>query len=199
MYRSPTQSRAKKTEDAFLSAFRQLLRDQGFAKTSIDDVAMLSGQTRSAFLSRFGTKKAALFVLFDEYCAEVSELMSEISLQIQNLPNAMACAYQMSTRFEVKLIEHFASNRAMHELYLEDLRTDERTQRIFRQLVDLMRKTQENHLPKGTYTETGAYSAAQLLVTINYNYVLKAMPAFAREREIRHVMIAEAIAVALRF
>jgi len=199
MYRSPTQLRAKRTEDAFLSAFRQLLSDQGFAKTSIDDIALLSGQTRSAFLSRFGTKKATLFILFDEYCAEVSALMSDISEQIQHLPSAMACAHLMSISLEARLTEHFASNRAMHELYLEDLRTDERTQRIFRQLVGLMRKTQATHLPKGTYTDTGAYSAAQLLVTINFNYALKAMPAFAREPEQRHALIVEAIAVALKF
>lgn len=199
MYRSPTQLRAKKTEDAFLFAFRQLLANQGFAKTSIDDIAILSGQTRSAFLSRFGTKKSALLVLFDEYCSEVSGLMADISTQIQRLPNATACIHLMSTSFEVKLTKHFASNRAMHELYLEDLRTDERTQRIFRQLVDLMRKTQEKHLPRGTYTDTGAYSAAQLLVTVNYNYVLKAMPAFAREAGVRHVMISEAVSTLLKF
>jgi AcrR family transcriptional regulator len=125
MYRSPTQLRAKKTEDTFLSAFRQLLSDQGFAKTSIDEIALLSGQTRSAFLSRFGTKKAALFVLFDEYCAEVSELMTNISLQIQRFDDAEACVNRMSTSLEARLIKHFASNRAMHEIYLEDLQTDE--------------------------------------------------------------------------
>lgn len=199
MYRSPTQLRAKKTEDTFLSAFRQLLSDQGFAKTSIDEIALLSGQTRSAFLSRFGTKKAALFVLFDEYCAEVSELMTNISLQIQRFDDAEACVNRMSTSLEARLIKHFASNRAMHEIYLEDLQTDERTQRIFRQLVELMRQTQEHHLSSVGYTSTGAYCAAQLLVTINYNYVLKAMPAFAREVDLRHDLISKAVVTALKF
>lgn len=199
MYRAPRQSRAQQTEQAFLSAFRRLLAERGFANTSIDDIATLSGQTRSAFLSRFGSKRAALLLLFDEYCADVSDLMRRIEEQVPTLPDARACVHLMSSSFEPRLTEHFACNRAMHELYLEDMKVDERTQRIFLVLVDLMRLVQKFHLSGERYTDNGAFSAAQILVTTNYNYVLKAMPGLARDAEMRHEMITRMVVEALKF
>jgi AcrR family transcriptional regulator len=199
MYRSPQQSRSQETVRAFLSAFRRLLAERGFANTSIDDLAKLSGQTRSSFLSRFGSKKAALFLLFDEYCADVSDLMLQITARVPDLPDAKACVHLMSASFEPRLIDHFASNRAMHELYLENLKVDERTQKIFLELVELMRLVQKHHLSGEPCTDNGAFSAAQVLVTTNYNYVLKAMPGLARDAEMRHEMIARMVVEALKF
>ncbi|MDE4147092.1 helix-turn-helix domain containing protein [Phaeobacter gallaeciensis] len=199
MYKSPKQLRAQETERAFLSVFRQLLAERGFARTSLEDIATRSEQTRSAFLSRFGSKKAALFLLFDEYCAAVSDLMRQISRQVQDLPDAKTCVHLMSASFERRLIDHFASNRAMHELYLEDLQVNERTQRIFMELVELMRLVQRHHLRSEPCTDAGAFSAAQVLVTTNYNYVLKAMPGLARDPSIRHEMIARMVVEALKF
>lgn len=199
MYRSPQQSRSQETERAFLSAFQRLLAEQGFASTTVNDLAKLSGHTRSAFLSRFGSKEAALFLLFDAYCVAVTALMDEIAIKVPSLVDAYESVHLMSTSFEVHLTQHFGSNRAMHELFLVDLKVDERTQRIFRQLVDLMRQVQKRHLPDCECTDVGAYSAAQMLVTTNYNYVLKAMPALPRDPEVRHRMIAAMVVEALKF
>lgn len=199
MYSPPKQRRAEVTERAFLSALIHLMEEQGFTKTSIDDLAKLTGLTRSSFLSRFGSKKAALLRLFDEYCDAVSGLMRQITAQVPDLPDAKACVYLMSSNFEAQLTEHFASNRAMQEVYLEDLKVDERTQRIFLQLVELMRLVQKYHLGRESCTEAGAFSAAQVLVTTNYNYVLKAMPGLARDPEMRHEMISRMVVEALKF
>ena len=66
------QSRSKLTERKFLRAFDELLRLHGFSQTTVDDVAELSGQTRSSFLKRFGSKQGALEVLFEKYCDDAS-------------------------------------------------------------------------------------------------------------------------------
>ena len=49
------------------------------------------------------------------------------------------------------------------------------------------------------YTDTGAFSGSQVLVSVNFNYILRAMPALPRDHDTRHRMIALMIVAALRF
>lgn len=91
-----------------------------------------------------------------------------------------------------------SSNRAMNEHFQKRLEIHDLTKEIFKQAVELMKAIQTQFLEEGSYTDAGAWYAAQLLVTIDYNYLLKAMPAFPKDRETRHRLLADLLEVALK-
>lgn len=194
----PIQARAKRTERRFLKAFDELLRIHGFSATTIDSVAKLSGQTRSAFLKRFGSKQGALEALFAKYCEAASATMRDVVLELEDASKLHTTLVSTSQRYEALLQTHKSSNRAMHEHFLKDLEVHELTKGIFRECVEMMKHIQKKFLDEGTHTDKGAWAAAQTLVTINYNYVLEAMPAFPIDYSERHHLIAELIETALR-
>jgi AcrR family transcriptional regulator len=194
----PIQARSKRTERRFLKAFDELLRIQGFSGTTIDSVAQLSGQTRSAFLKRFGSKQGALEALFAKYCEAASATMRDIVQELENAPSLHPTLVSTSQRYEALLQTHKSSNRAMHEHFLKDLEVHELTKGIFRECVEMMKHIQKKFLDDGTYTDQGAWAAAQTLVTVNYNYVLEAMPAFPVDYSERHHLIADLLETALR-
>lgn len=192
------QTRSKLTERKFLRAFDELLRLHGFASTTIDDVAELSGQTRSAFIKRFGTKQSALEILFVQYCDDASATMRDVVHEVGNATQLHSVLTSMSQRYEALLHTHKASNRAMHEHFLIELEAHDLTKKIFRESVEMMRHIQKKFLADGSFTNDGAWSAAQALVTLNYNYVLHAMAGFPSDYSKRHHLIADMLEVALK-
>lgn len=198
-YTPPRQERAKSTEQKFLDALQVLLYEKSLGLLTIDEIADKAGLTRSAFLKRFGSKKQALLILYERYCEKVLASLSEISNTLHHCEDAVAACRCISIRAEQLQTADFSANRAMHELYMEQLQTDPNTKELFREILKLMKKIQIAHLPPGTSTDMGAYSAAQLIFTINYNYVLRAMPALPSDYEKRHQLIATLVADALKF
>ena len=199
MYKPPLQPRAKLTEKKFLVALNDLLTEKSFAATSIQDIAARAGLDKSAFLKRFGTKKRALLLLFEGYCEIVYDTLSQLKAELDSHASAQSICEAMSSRYEMLLIDNFSANRAMNELYLDELQVDERTKAIFLATVELMQYVQQHfrsELENGT--KAGAFAATQLLLTINYNYVLKAMPALPAEPQVRHRLVAKLLVEALR-
>jgi AcrR family transcriptional regulator len=197
-YKKPQQSRAALTEQRFLIALEDCLRQQSLSQTTVDEIAQKAGLHRGAFLKRFGSKKGALIVLYHHYCqsalAEVSRILSDTRLWT----SALYVCIEASESLERIQTQHFGSNRAMHEHYLEVLETDEQTKQIFLATVNLFLRVQEHFLEPKTYSKSGAYAATQLLVTINYNFVLKAMPGLPSTPTLRHLLIAECMLAALK-
>lgn len=181
-----------------LDAFDYLLSSVGYKQARLELLADISGTTKSAFLSRFGSKKNALLILFERYCSDASQKMSEIYHKIPDFKSAQHALYEFSVILEELQTQHLGSNRGMHEIFVETHKVDERTQEIFLQLVDLMKSVQSHHLKGYPCTNIGAFSASQMLVTINYNYVLEAMPALPHEPSIRHDMIAKMLTEPLK-
>ena len=196
-YTPPRQARAAETERRFLEAFQVVMSLKGFAQTTIEDVAEHAGLNRSAFLKRFGSKEQALFALYGQYCAKASDLMRDIRVHDVGVLSIDGVLMAMTVRFEALLREHFAANRAMHEHFMANLEIHDATRQLFRECVALVTAVQQSYLPEGTYSKVGAYSAAQLLVTIDYNFVLMAMPGLPREAEDRHRLIVDLLKVAL--
>ena len=86
----------------------------------------------------------------------------------------------------------------MHEHFLIELEAHDLTKKIFRESVEMIRHIQKKFLADGTFTNDGAWSAAQALVTLNYNYVLHAMAGFPSNYSKRHHLIADILEVALK-
>ena len=189
IYKKPLQARAIATEQRFLDALHDLLQDKSLGQLTIDEIAERAHLTRSAFLKRFGSKKQALLVLYERYCEKVFAVMAQIE---QNLPQ-YACAQeacsQVSMHAERLQMADFPANRAMHEVFQEELAVDPRTKALFMQGVALMRKIQNQWLQGTSASDSGAFAAAQLLLTIDYNYVLKAMPGLPADLQMRHRLI----------
>lgn len=198
MYQKPIQPRAIATEQRFLEALHHLLTQKSFGQLSIDEIAEHAGLTHSAFLKRFGSKKQALLVLYEKYCDKASAVMSEIVRNMASYARVEDACREMSIQLERIQMEDFPANRAMHEDFLEKLQVDPRTKKIFLECVDLMRHAQKTLMKEDTVSDVGAFAAAQLLITINYNYVLKAMPALPVAAELRHRLIGKIVVQALK-
>lgn len=179
--------------------------ERSFAGLSVEDIAARAQLTRSAFLKRFGSKQQALLLLFQRYCDDCSAALVDLAAQ---LPAGVAAAdapqalerfcVSVSQRLEALLHRHFPANRAMHELFMEELRVAEPTKLVFLQTADLMRRVQHAYLGAAQPSDAGAFAAAQLLVTVNYNHALHAMPAFPADAGTRHRLIGALLAHTLR-
>lgn len=197
-YSQPIQKRAKKTAELFLQALGQQLLIKGYANTTIDDVVAQCGLTRAAFLKRFGSKETAVLVLFEAYCDEASKCMTKIQASLGAEPSLHNVLYAVSSTFEDLLTKHVAVNRAMHEHFLQNLKVHSLTKRIFIQCVEIMKQIQTLYLKGVACSSQGAWAAAQLLVTTDYNYALKAMPGLPVDKKQRHELIADVLEVALK-
>lgn len=197
-YERPKQQRGKLTERKFLVALEELLRLNGFANTTIDDIARRAKLNRAAFLARFGTKEVAMLLLFEEYCAQAMRTMNEVVETLDEHSTAHKALYGASIRYEALLQMHLGSNRAMHEHFLETLEVHEFTRKIFQRCVEMMGAIQTHFFPDQNYTTVGAMAAAQYLVTTDYNYVLRAMPALPKDQSERHHLIADVLEVCLK-
>ena len=196
-YKKPKQARAIESEKKFLMALDELLREKSFEETSIEEIAGRSSQTKAAFLQRFGSKDQALFLLFERYAGEASALMSKITAAVTPQVPLKDCMYKTSYQFDELLQRHFSANRAMNEYFKKQLDSHELTKKIFVECIQMMQRIQQTH---GIHIETdiSARSAAQLLVTLNFDYAMKAMRAFPAEPETRHELIADILALALQ-
>jgi AcrR family transcriptional regulator len=197
-YAKPQQPRALATEQRLLDSLNALLRDKSLSRLSIDEISAHAQISRGAFLKRFGTKKQALFVLWQRYCDKASGVMRTVNQNLPTFPTAIEACIHMSIQLEKLQQDDFSANRAMHEDFLEKLMVDPATKMIFAECVDLMRNVQRTLLRPSTFSETGAFAAAQVLISTNYNYVLRAMPGLPRDPDERHELIGEMVALALQ-
>jgi AcrR family transcriptional regulator len=196
MYSEPKQDRSKATEEAFLFALDTLLVQTSFKNLSIDEIAREAGISKGAFLRRFGSKRQALYVLYDRYCEKTVVVMDRIVSELPRKEQATESLFDMSKSLERLIKEDYSCNRAMREDFQENLEVHPSTRRIFLYCVEMMRQTQKRFF--GGATDTGAYAAAQILITNTFEYVFNAMPGLPREFEQRHKLMADILFVALQ-
>lgn len=196
-YQAPKQQRAIESETRFLNAFDEILKQRSYNNTTILDIANRAGLHKGAFLKRFGTKRGALVELFERYCIAASSAIAQGHARIDQHSLLHELCFELSQTQEKLQLIHFSANRAMHEFFMEELEVEPQTKRIFKQLAGLMQSIQNHYLPDQNCTAEGAYAAAQLMVTLNYNYVLQAMPAFPSNHKQRHDLIANLVIRAL--
>lgn len=99
--------------------------------------------------------------MFEKYCDDAGATMRDIVSELPNATGLHPVLMSASQRYEALLQTHKASNRAMHEHFMKDLEVHELTKSIFRQSVEMRRLIQSRFLEQGTYTDKGAWSAAQ--------------------------------------
>lgn len=198
-YKKPLQPRAIATEEKFLTALNDLLKVKSFGQLTTEEIAEHAQLTRGAFIKRFGSKKQALLILWQQYC---DECMIEMKAFIQDMQSSSAtleetCG-QISARLEQLQLKHFSANRAINEYFMEDLKVAEPTKIAFLGSVELMRCVQKKYLAETGASDVGAFAAAQVSLTINYNYAIKAMPALPKDPAIRHRLIGTLITNSLK-
>jgi AcrR family transcriptional regulator len=196
-YKKPTQVRAIETEQRFLNALDKCLREKSLDATSISDIAERAGLHRSAFLNRFGDKQQALLVLFERYTHLVYAVVDKLRSNLGSYETLGALCCDMSRQLEQIQIAHFGANRAMQEYFYQGLETHELVKKIFLATVELMRIAQHKFLDESMRSEHRAFAATQLLVTLNFNYVMRGMPGLPSNSELRHALISKCMCVAL--
>lgn len=196
-YRKPIQQRAIETEQRFLDALEQLLRQQSFEDTSIEAIAERALSTKAAFLQRFGSKEGALFVLFSIYADEASRTMTSVLDRVNRATPLISFFEEISSEFDALLQKHFSANRAMNEYVKRRLESHDMTKKIFGECIEMMVAIQRHYF-FDVYTLEGAKSAAQLLVSLNFHYNMGAMPALPAESQQRHALLAELLELAIK-
>ena len=188
-YVKPKQSRAVETEQRFLDALEHCLSFKSYRETTIQDIAEAAGLHRGAFIKRFKTKEMALFQLYARYKDRASEVLKDILSRLGGFESLEELTVHMSETLERIQRRDFSANRAMNEVFLVNLATDPYTVEIFKETVEVMRAAQRHFLAPGSYSDTGAFAATQILVSANYFYVLHAMPALPKNPRLRHRLI----------
>lgn len=194
-YSKPKQSRACQTESAFLDAFAVQLQKKGFHETTVSEIADAAKMTRGAFMTRFGSKRAALTVLFQRFCDDVMNTLDEFQQSAVGETDVQDLCFKISTQYEGLVRKHWGANRAMHEIFLMEGKIDDQTKGIFKATVAML---SELIVQFGIRPPPAAvFAAVQLMVTINYNYVLLAMPGLPEDHDTRQQMIAQLLASVL--
>lgn len=193
MYQKPLQTRAIATETRFLDALNELLKEKSLGQLSVDQIADHARLTRSAFFKRFGSKKQALFFLWERYSERSRSVKKQLSNKLGTYANAVEACIDISKEIEAFQKENFSANRAMHEDFQEDLKINPLTKQIFLEGVDLMHQVRLRFINPGATKDEKDFAAAQLMITINYNHVLNAMPGLPPDPEQRHQLIGRVI------
>lgn len=200
MYNPPKQQRAIDTERRFLEAMDALLTSSSYSKISIEMIASHANLHKGAFLNRFGSKKQALVVLFGQYC---EECYCHIDDMIRSVPktgsNIESIGADISATFEQLLVKHFSANRGMYECFGEDLKVHPLTKGIFKRTVVMMKVIQSHYGITQRRASAQAFAATQILVTVNFNFVMNAMPGLPASQVKRHQLIGKLIAETLAF
>lgn len=196
-YQKPIQARAIETENKFLAALEKLLVNQSFEETSVEQIAELACSTKSAFLRRFGSKEQALIVLFEIYADEATATMQTVIAGLDPSRSIEDTFHSISSIFDDLLYKHFSANRGMNEYIKRQLESHDLTKKIFGECIEMMTKIQTlYHSDK--YSIEGAKAAAQLLVSLNFHYNMRAMPAFPADSFERHKLFSELLTQAVR-
>lgn len=198
MYKKPVQPRARTSEDRFLGAMDKLLKEKPLGQLTIDEIAELAHLTRGAFLRRFGSKKQALFVLWDRYCDRCIAVQERLLGNLGIYASALDACADISHEIEGLHIYGFSANRAMNEDFLEELSIHESTKKIFLAGVDLIHRVRTRFLHEGSALDGRDFAATQVIITLNYNYVLKAAPGLPAEPAKRHRLIARLVVEAMK-
>lgn len=197
-YVPPKQMRALETQERFLNAMEQLLQTQSYSATTIDEIASLAGLGRGAFLSRFGSKRGALEVLWARYaeaCIQRADYLLKRGIKQQS--NLLMAMSRVIKDAEYMQAMHIGANRAMAEVFQETLKSHPLTIEVFLKISEVMRACQAQFLRNDMCTEDGANYAAQLVVTLSFQYNMRGMPAMPRDATRRHDLIGKMLAVAI--
>jgi AcrR family transcriptional regulator len=197
-YQRPKQSRAEQTEKRILDAYGQLLLLQSYHDTTVGQIADAAAVSHGAFMTRFGSKRNALGRLFELFCDDVYLVLDRLR-KASSPVNAKILDYLMSVskEYEALVILHWGANRAMHEIFLKEGVIDDQTKGIFKATVAALHPKFCEILQQDLPIER-SFAAIQLMVTVNYNHVLGAMPGLPQKDDERHGLIGETMVAALQ-
>lgn len=198
MYKKPLQSRAITTETRFLDALNDLLKEKSLGQLTVDQIAEHTHLTRGAFFKRFGSKKQALFFLWERYSERSKALKEQLANKLALYPCALDACIGISQEIEAFQRVNFSANRAMHEDFQEELKINPITKKIFLEGVDLMHQVRQRFMDENSPKDERDFAAAQLIISLNYNYVLKALPGLPENPQRRHHLIGRLAIEAMR-
>jgi len=174
-----------------------LLIERPFSALTVDEIAVRTGLTKSAFLKRFGTKNNALLILYRNYCTEALVAISDLSKKISNFASAEDACIEISKQIQKCHKDHFCVNRAMFELFAKELIPAPETQELFLALVGLMRQVGTVHLVNSKATDVGIFAGTQMIMSLNFSFVMKAMPGLPKDEDARLKLIASIVVLSL--
>ena len=196
--KAPYQVRAVETRQSLKECFIAAITETGYGNTSISAVAERANSSVGAFQNHFGTKKAAIELFWNEYCATAITELKQIEqdyLQCENF-DIHTFLMDVSARTARLQDENLGLNQAMNLHFIHD-------KEIHTKTLEIMEKTVEtifyvvNDNTGFTFSPMSARIAGQILITLNLNYTLggaRMLPANPFER---HAAIASAAAANL--
>lgn len=195
-YTPPLTPEEAEDEARLLASLDELLKSKAFNALTVPDIAKAAGSDKTTFMRRFGSKRNALNVLFERFCHEVQQELTVIQSMVDSHSLSNLC-FEMSARYERLVKIHFSANRAMYELFLDQLEMTDETKKIFVSTIELMEAIRFKKQPDSG-SLAGSYAATQMLVNINYNYAMAAMPGLPADDEVRHTLISDFMIRALQ-
>jgi AcrR family transcriptional regulator len=84
--RTPTQARAVQTREAILAAVLRILKNDGVAAMTTNDVARVAGVSIGSLYQYFPDKRAILAALHDRHADSIRELIDRVIVEQANAP-----------------------------------------------------------------------------------------------------------------
>lgn len=115
-----TKQEAEKTRESLLVAARTVFSRQGYASTTLEQVAQEAGVTRGAIYWHFGSKAELYLALLDQYASYSSNIVQAAALQGGSLVDILR-------RVFIRLLEAVETDAALREVMELSLFKTERT------------------------------------------------------------------------
>lgn len=198
-YRKPVQPRAIETERRFLNSARKLFKERGAVGTTIDEIAQDALLHRGAFLKRFGSKDGLKSELYKEYFHYANERLENYRNRLRQTDFATLneALYYASVQIEKTQVLFFPVTRIMYEDFTIDLQEKRAARTLYYKTVQLINETDLFFHPRQKRNKHGTRACAQLLITLNFEYVIEALYGFPRDAQLRHRMISAAACILL--
>lgn len=190
-YNKPIQPRAIETEKKFKESARKLFEERGSLVTTIDEIAEQALLHRGAFLKRFGSKDGVKTALYRDYFEDVERRMKcyRAMLYAARFRTLEEAFFFASTSVEEVQLLHLSVTRIMYEDFSIEFAEKKTARSHFCRAVRLVSETDSYFSPNGKKDKASVRAAAQLIVTLNFEYVVAALDGFPRNKVLRHQMI----------
>ncbi|AIO31665.1 TetR/AcrR family transcriptional regulator [Burkholderia cenocepacia] len=99
--RRPRQSRAQASSDALQQAFVQLLRERGYAKATIREIAAVAGVSVGTFYEYFGDKQSLAALCIHRHVLAMAERLRAAAQALHGAPRAELAAALVDLQIDV--------------------------------------------------------------------------------------------------
>lgn len=175
--------------DKLRTTFISLLNQQSYTSVSFRELAAECDCSVGAVQYHFGTKKEALYDIWEYYCDECLQQLKDLAntRELANMDEVYGYLQILSKKISKLQLDHMGLNQAMNQQFVEHNNVHRTTLQIMQQLSLHIR--QKVQIVEKRVSQEQCDACAQILVTMNLNRSLGGCPLLPSDDERFHKII----------